>query len=198
MKPTTKLIFWLPVPILYALFVVSMPDTSFESVLITQAPFLALSFVVIYSLFKNQLNEKIIKLGILFAALFGLAFASYLTIKWQQQILPECSSGGCSKAQFSKYADMFFGIRTATVGIIGYTLVLFSLLLKGEFGRIITLALATFGFVVSVYLTFSSVFDLETTCQWCLGSASAMTTIFILSLARLWFSQFLNELSIKN
>lgn len=190
--PKKVLFFWLPTPFLFAGFVWLMPDTTIESIAITQAPFLALTFLVGLSVLKG-FTEKLIKLAILFAALCGLAFASYLAIKWQQNVLPQCGSGGCAAAQFSKYADMFFGIRTSTVGIIGYLLLIFSLLLKGEVGRIVTLALATFGFAVSVYLTASSIFDLETTCQWCLGSASAMTTIFILSLIRLWFSGFLNE-----
>jgi uncharacterized membrane protein len=185
--PKKALLFWLPIPALFAFFILLMPDTTIESVLITQLPFLALSLLVVYSVFKG-FSEKIIKLVILFAALTGLGFATYLSIKWQQNVLPECGSGGCAAAQFSKYADMFFGIRTSLVGVIGYILILLSLLFKGDFARFLTLGLALFGFVVSAYLTYSSVFDLETTCQWCLGSASAMTTIFTLSCFRLWFA----------
>jgi uncharacterized membrane protein len=37
-----------------------------------------------------------------------------------------------------------------------------------------------------MYLTFYSATELNTTCQWCLGSAAAMTTIFALSYWRLF------------
>ena len=36
-----------------------------------------------------------------------------------------------------------------------------------------------------MYLTFYSVTELQTTCQWCIGSATAMTTIMVLSYWRL-------------
>lgn len=176
---------WLPIPFLYAGFVSLFPDTTSESIVITQIPFLALSGVVIVYAIRGRLSELALRLATGFAAVAGLAFAGYLTYKWNQNVLPECSTGGCAAAQFSKYADMFFGIRTSTVGVYGYSLVLLSLLIPGLWGKVSTWALGLFGFGVSVYLTSSSIFDLGTTCQWCLGSASAMTTILLISSMRL-------------
>lgn len=182
---------WIVVPIIFALFILSLPDTTRDSVLITQLPFLAITLFIIFLYFSNQFSERAIKLSILWAALAGLSFAIYLTISWYHGTVPVCSTGGCAKAQGSEYADIFFGIRTATVGIFGYSLVLISLLLPNKIGRLATPFLATFGFAVSIYLTFSSVTVLETTCQWCLGSASAMMTIFILSY--LWLIKTFNN-----
>ena len=81
---------------------------------------------------------------------------------------------------------MFFGVRTALVGIIGYSLVLGSLLLRGNWGRAVGAFLATFGLGVSLFLTYSSVVVLQTTCQWCLGSAAAWSALFVLSWWRMW------------
>lgn len=180
-----KAFVWIPIPILLAWFVLQLPEASTESVIITQIPLLALSAFIFHSLYLGRFSTPAIKVALVWAALSGLAFATYLAIKWGQGVLPQCSSGGCTKAQFSKYGKLFFEIRTTSVGIFGYSLVLLSLLIPGIWGRMATASLATFGFAVSVYLTYSSIFVLDTTCQWCLGSAAAMTTLFILSLWRL-------------
>jgi len=180
-----KALAWIPVPVIFALFILRLPETSAASVIITQIPFLALSGFIFYSLYRGEFSPAAMNIALAWAALAGLAFATYLAIKWGQGVAPQCSSGGCAKAQFSKYGRLFFEIRTTSIGIFGYSLVLLSLFLPGLWGRMITAFLATFGFAVSVYLTSASVFVLETTCQWCLGSAAAMTTLLVLSFWRL-------------
>jgi uncharacterized membrane protein len=172
-------------PFLFAWFVSTFPDTTRESILITQLPFLALSGVVVAYAFQGRLSELTLRLATGFAALAGLAFAGYLTYKWNQNALPQCSTSGCATAQASKYSDMFFDIRTSDVGVFGYSLVLLSLFIPGLWGKAATWALSIFGFAVSAYLTASSIFDLETTCQWCIGSAAAMTTILLISSLRI-------------
>lgn len=183
-----KALAWVPVPILWALFILQLPEASAASVIITQIPFLGLSGFIFYSLYRGGFSSKAMKLALAWAALAGLAFASYLAIKWGQNALPQCSGGGCAQAQFSKYGQLFFDIRTTSVGIFGYSLVLISLFIPGLWGRMTTAFLASFGFATSVYLTSASVFVLQTTCQWCLGSAAAMTTLLILALWRLGYS----------
>ncbi|MFM8519779.1 MAG: vitamin K epoxide reductase family protein [Solirubrobacterales bacterium] len=177
---------WIGVLVLFGVGVSLLPDATTETILITQTPLLPVSGLVIYSFFRSgPLPELAVRITIALVALAGLSFASYLAIKWAAGELPTCSTGGCTAAQYSDGADLFFGIRTTTVGITGYSLVLLSLLLPGNLGRFTTPFLGTFGFGTSMYLTFYSVTELNTTCQWCLGSAAAMTTIMVLSYWRL-------------
>jgi uncharacterized membrane protein len=179
------LLFWIPVPILFGLFVSLFPDTTVESIVITQIPFLALTGVVVVYVLRGRLTELDLRLATGFAALAGLGYAAYLTYEWSQGSVPQCATGGCTVAQFSEGAELFFDFRTSTVGVVGYCLVLLSLLIPGVYGRVSTFALGTFGFGTSIYLTSYSIFELKTTCQWCLGSAAAMTTIFAISSIRL-------------
>lgn len=179
------LLFWIPVPILFGLFVSFFPDTTVESIVITQIPFLALTGVVLVYVIRGRLTELDLRLATAFAALAGLAYAAYLTYEWGQGSVPQCATGGCTIAQFSDGAELFFDFRTSTVGVVGYCLVLVSLLIPGVYGRVSTFALGTFGLGTSIYLTSYSIFELKTTCQWCLGSAAAMTTIFTISAIRL-------------
>lgn len=179
------LLFWTPVPILFGLFVWTFPDATLESIVITQIPFLALSGLVVAWVVRGWLTETTLRLATGFAAVAGLAYAAYLTYEWSQGSIPQCATGGCTVAQFSAGAELFFDFRTSTVGVVGYCLVLLSLLIPGVYGRASTWALGAFGFGTSIYLTTYSIFELKTTCQWCLGSAAAMTTIFAISTIRL-------------
>lgn len=182
---------WVGVLIAFGVLVSLLPDTTVESIVITQIPLVPVTGLVIYAFFRPDfLSEKAVKITVALVALAGLSFASYLAIKWAAGELPTCSTGGCTAAQYSEGADLFFGIRTTTVGITGYSLVLLSLLVPGNLGRMATAFLGTFGFGTSMYLTFYSVTELNTTCQWCIGSAAAMTTIMALSYWRL--ARFLN------
>ena len=179
------LLFWIPVPILFGLFVWTFPDATLESIVITQIPFLALSGLVVAWVVRGSLTETTLRLATAFAAVAGLAYAAYLTYEWSQGSIPQCATGGCTVAQFSAGAELFFDFRTSTVGVVGYCLVLLSLLIPGVYGRASTWALGAFGFGTSIFLTTYSIFELKTTCQWCLGSAAAMTTIFAISTIRL-------------
>lgn len=182
---------WVGVLVAFGVLVSLLPDTTVESIVITQIPLVPVTGLIIYSFFRaGGVSETAAKITIALVALAGLSFASYLAIKWAAGELPTCSTGGCTAAQYSEGADLFFGIRTTTVGITGYSLVLLSLLIPGNLGRMGTAFLGTFGFGTSMYLTFYSVTELNTTCQWCLGSAAAMTTIMALSYWRL--ARFLN------
>jgi len=178
---------WVGALVLFGFGVSRLPEATWESVLITQLPLVPVTGLVVYRIFSpGQLSEKALRITTAVVALVGLSFATYLGVTWAADTLPTCSTGGCSAVQISDGADLFFGIRTTTVGMIGYSLVLLSLLVPGNTGRFATAFLGTFGFATSVYLTFYSATELNTTCQWCLGSGAAMTAIFALSYWRLF------------
>lgn len=177
---------WVGVLVGFGVLISVLPDTTVESIVITQIPLVPVTGLIVYGFLRSgELPEVAARVTSALVALAGLSFASYLAIKWASGVLPTCSTGGCATAQYSEGADLFFGIRTTTVGITGYSLVLLSLLIPGNLGRMSTAFLGTFGFGTSMYLTFYSVTELDTTCQWCIGSATAMTTIMALSYWRL-------------
>lgn len=169
---------WLLFLPLFALFVLALPDSTWQTVLITQVVLLPMTF---FFFLPGDLERRM-RWTLVAVAALGLLCASYLAYNWYTESTVQCSTDGCAIAQSSSYATLFFGIPTSTVGVIGYTLVLLSLLLWSRpGGELLTAALGAFGLAVSWYLTYSSVVVLETTCQWCLGSATAMTAIGILS-----------------
>jgi uncharacterized membrane protein len=132
------------------------------------------------------MRERRLRLAIALVALLGLAVAAYLTYVHYAELEPLCvgGGGGCEKVQSSDYAELA-GVPVALLGLIGYGLVLTSLWVPGELGRMCGALLALIGFGFSVYLTWVELFEIDAICQWCVVSAVLMTTLAILTAWRL-------------
>lgn len=118
-------------------------------------------------------------------AVLGIALAGYLTYVHYADLTPLClSSGGCETVQSSEYAKLA-GIPVALLGLMGYALILVSLVVPGETGRAATALLTVVGFAFSAYLTYRELFTLDAICQWCVASAVLMTGLAVLAVLRL-------------
>jgi uncharacterized membrane protein len=119
-------------------------------------------------------------------ALAGLAVAGYLAwLKWSGGTPLFCTAGtGCDIVQASRYATIL-GAPTAFWGALGYAVILGLALVgfdRARWQAAFVVAAAGFGF--SAYLTYLSLFELGTTCVWCLGSTLIMTVLVIALAAR--------------
>jgi uncharacterized membrane protein len=124
--------------------------------------------------------------GAIFAlALVGLCVAAYLTYVHYEDIKPVCGLGGdCQKVQTSQWSKVG-GVPVALLGLIGYALILASLFVPGEAGRVAGAFLALIGFAFSAYLTYRELFSIDAICPWCVVSACLMTLLAVLSAIRL-------------
>lgn len=119
-------------------------------------------------------------------SLLGIAIAGYLTYVKYAHLDPIClSSGGCEVVQSSRYAT-FAGMPVPVLGLVGYVMILLSLLIPGDIGRGVTALLAVSGFGFSAYLTWLELARIKAICQWCIGSATVMTAVAIVASIRLW------------
>ena len=119
-------------------------------------------------------------------AVLGVGLASYLTYIHYAGIKPLCGRGGgsCELVQTSQYSHLA-GVPVALLGLIGYVLILGSLLApEEERWRFATAALVLGGFAFSLYLTYREVFSLEEICEYCVSSAVLLTAMLPLSLWR--------------
>ena len=129
-------------------------------------------------------TDQRLRIAIGVFCLIGIGIAGYLTYVHYAGLKVLClSSGGCETVQASRYAKLG-GIPVATLGLVGYILILGSLALRGEMGRAIGFGLALFGFCFSMYLTYRELFTIHAICQWCVSSAVVMTIVVGLTLAR--------------
>lgn len=122
-------------------------------------------------------------------AVIGLGVATYLTVVHYVgfQALA-CGSGNgvssCQTVQSSIWSELA-GIPVADLGLVGYVLILGSLLAPDrEESRIATLGLTITGFGFSAYLTYRELFTIHAICEWCLSSAVILTILLIGAITR--------------
>jgi uncharacterized membrane protein len=120
-----------------------------------------------------------------FAAV-GIGIAGYLTYVHYAGIDPVCAAGGggCHKVQESEYAELA-GIPVAVLGLIGYVLILGSVFVPGDNGKLAGAVLSLSGFGFSAYLTYRELFTIDAICQWCVASAVVLTALAALTVWRL-------------
>jgi uncharacterized membrane protein len=117
--------------------------------------------------------------------LLGLAVATYLTIAHYTGGTTICPlHGGCETVQHSTYS-MLAGVSVALIGLIGYILILATLLApESEASRTATMALTLGGLGFSAYLTYRELFSIHAICPWCVSSAIILTILTCLALLR--------------
>jgi uncharacterized membrane protein len=120
-------------------------------------------------------------------AVVGLLISGYLTWVHYAGVAPVCvgGKGGCETVQTSSYATIL-GVPVAALGLVGYSGLLLSALLRGEAGVYLGLLVALVGTLFSVYLTYLELFVIHAICEWCVASAALMVGALICTTFRAW------------
>ena len=118
-------------------------------------------------------------------AVVGVGVATYLTYVHYAGINPACTAGAsCVKVQTSEWSKLD-GVPVALIGLIGYVVILATLLLRDrEETRLAILGLTLIGFGFSAYLTYRELFSIHAVCEWCASSAVIMTILLCCAIAR--------------
>jgi uncharacterized membrane protein len=118
-------------------------------------------------------------------AVVGLGVASYLTYVHYAGFGALVCVGGhgghssCETVQSSVWSKLG-GVPVALLGLIGYVLILGSLLAPDrEETRLATLGLTLVGVGFSGYLTYRELFSIHAICEWCVSSAILLTLLLI-------------------
>jgi uncharacterized membrane protein len=128
------------------------------------------------------MSDRHLRVAVAVLALLGLAVAGYLTYVHYAELEPICAGGGggCERVQSSSYAELA-GVPVALLGLVGYALILLSLAVPGDAGRVGGAVLALTGFGFSLYLTWLELFEIDAICQWCVASAVLMTALALIT-----------------
>ena len=132
------------------------------------------------------MSARTLRVTLTVLAAIGVCLAGYLTYVHYSGATPICSIKGnpCSQVQKSRYSELA-GVPVALMGLIGYIVILGSLLApEGERARFATTALTLGGFGFSAYLTYRELFTLHKICEWCVSSAVILTVMMCLSVWR--------------
>jgi uncharacterized membrane protein len=129
---------------------------------------------------------SVLRTTTLVLALIGVGIAGYLTWVHYAGLQPFCVGGGgsCERVQSSQWSDLA-GVPVALLGLIGYLLLLASLALPEEAGRMAAALLALVGAGFSAWLTYVEIAKIGAICQWCVASAVLMGLLAIVSVTRL-------------
>ena len=127
-------------------------------------------------------GQRGLRLAIAVLAVIGFGISGYLTYVHYFQLRLVCLTGGCEVVQTSSYAYLL-GVPVALLGMVGYALILASLLVRG-WGPLLGLIFAFVGFGFSMYLTYLELFQIHAICQWCVASAVVLTIITVLAAIR--------------
>ncbi len=130
------------------------------------------------------MSDRLLRRTALVLALAGLAVAGYLTYVHYAELEPLCGLGGdCERVQTSVYAEVA-GVPVALLGLLGYALILASLVVPGDAGLVGGAALSLIGFGFSAYLTYRELFTIEAICSWCVASAVLLTLLTVVTCLR--------------
>jgi uncharacterized membrane protein len=131
------------------------------------------------------MSSRVLRIVLIAITVLGVALASYLTYVHYAEIKPLCTAGNsCIKVQSSVYSKLA-GVPVALMGLIGYVLILGSLLVpEGETSRLATMSLTLVGFGFSAYLTYRELFSIHAVCEECATSAGFLTVLMCLSVWR--------------
>jgi uncharacterized membrane protein len=127
-------------------------------------------------------------MAIIVVALLGTLDAGYLVYVHYAKLTVLCLGGqhghsSCETVQSSNYAKLA-GVPVAVLGLVGYLVLLASLRVRGDLGRAIGFGVTLIGFGFSMYLTYREIFTIKAICEWCVGSATFMTVLVILTALR--------------
>lgn len=118
-------------------------------------------------------------------AVLGIGVAIYLTFIETTHQQAICGPiGNCNTVQQSPYAHLFGVLPVGLLGVIGYVAILLAWLAQRlssqqihKIAAVGIWAMAWFGVLFSIYLTFLEAFVIGSTCVWCISSALLMTLL---------------------
>jgi uncharacterized membrane protein len=119
----------------------------------------------------------------------GLGVAGYLTFVETQNVSAVCGPiGDCNSVQSSPYAKLFGFLPVGVLGLVGYVAII-AAWAWGRWGKgilavyapALLLAMALFGVLFSLYLTYIELAVILAVCIWCLTSAVLMALVLILA-----------------
>ncbi len=131
------------------------------------------------------MSTRAIRILMIAITTVGLGVASYLTyVHYAGGPILCLKGGGCETVQHSIYSKLV-GIPVALIGLIGYVVIMASLLVpENESTRLATMTFTLMGFGFSIYLTSRELFSIHAICPWCVSSAVMMTLLACLSVWR--------------
>ncbi len=162
-------------------------------VMVIMAIALILAIMMILRAFQGKPLREIkswLDIAIPVLAIVGLGASIYLTYVEVTHSRALCGPvGDCNAVQSSPYAKLFGVLPIGLLGAIGYIAILVTWFWRrfrtdalSKIAGPVMYAMALFGTLFSIYLTYLELFVIHAVCIWCLASAVIITALMLLSL----------------
>jgi uncharacterized membrane protein/glutaredoxin len=162
-------------------------------VMVIMAIALILAIMMILRAFQGKPLREIkgwLDIAIPVLAIVGLGASIYLTYIEVTHSRALCGPvGDCNAVQSSPYAKLFGVLPISLLGAIGYIAILVTWFWRrfrtdalSKIAGPVMYAMALFGTLFSIYLTYLELFVIHAVCIWCLSSAVIITALMLLSL----------------
>jgi uncharacterized membrane protein len=123
-------------------------------------------------------------------ALAGIGVAAYLTYVETTAADAICGPvGDCNAVQNSSYSRIFGILPVGILGLIGYVAIIIAWVIQkvrqdvlASYAQLAMLAMAFFGTLYSIYLTYLELWVINAVCMWCVSSAVIITLLMLLSI----------------
>jgi uncharacterized membrane protein len=138
---------------------------------------------------NSRRSQLLFEWAVPLLALAGLGVAGYLAYVETQAVSALCGPvGDCNVVQSSPYARLFGVLPVGVLGLAGYLGILLAWAWRrlrpsglGRHAPTAIFAMALFGTLFSIYLTYLEPFVIRAVCTWCLTSAVLITLLLLVS-----------------
>lgn len=170
------------------------PAGNTVAVILLAAMLILLPFLLQRGRWQYRLARRLPSWATFVDGAVGLGAALYLTYVDTRQVEAFCGPvGRCNIVQQTEFAYVFGVIPLALIGVLGYIALLSTYAYKRwgkgplvRYAPLAFFAMAWFGFLTSVVLTYLQPFVIGATCFWCLTSAVSMTLMLTFNVADGW------------
>jgi uncharacterized membrane protein len=135
--------------------------------------------------FDRGASDFWVRIAAAILALIGVGVTAYLVWERYHGNAPVCALGrGCLTVQRSEWSTVA-GVPVAFMGLLAYIGLLACALVRWQWAALASLFITILGVMLSAYLTYLELFQINAICEYCVTSAVIVTLLFVLSIVRL-------------
>jgi uncharacterized membrane protein len=135
--------------------------------------------------FDRGASDFWVRIAAAILALIGVGVTAYLVWERYHGNAPVCAlGGGCLTVQRSEWSTVA-GVPVAFMGLLAYIGLLACALVRWQWAALASLFITILGVMLSAYLTYLELFQINAICEYCVTSAVIVTLLFVLSIVRL-------------
>lgn len=135
--------------------------------------------------FDRGASDFWVRIAAAILALIGVAVTAYLVWERYHGNAPVCAlGGGCLTVQRSEWSTVA-GVPVAFMGLLAYLGLLACALVPWQWAALASLFITILGVMLSAYLTYLELFQINAICEYCVTSAVIVTLLLVVSIVRL-------------